>query len=118
MRHKCKKYGESMDWNTEAFKKQGGICASCMGIMTTETKHTPGPRCTECRWVHEADSIAGTSFQGVELCPKHAAAPKMLEALKSIMAKWNPETGQRLERLCGTHLINKATRAVAEAEGK
>lgn len=37
--------------------------------------HTPGPRCTKCKWVHEADSAAGTSFQGVELCPEHAAAP-------------------------------------------
>lgn len=28
-------------------------------------------RCRDCRWVHEADSVAGTGYMGVELCPLH-----------------------------------------------
>lgn len=43
-------------------------------------------RCMQCRWVHEADSEAGTSFLGVELCPAHAAAPDLLAALEAMVA--------------------------------
>lgn len=52
------------------------------------TKHTPKPpsRCSKCEWIHEADTVRGTSFQGVGLCPLHAAAPEMLEALKRLHA--------------------------------
>jgi hypothetical protein len=48
--------------------------------------HTPEPRCSECRWIHEADSVLGTSFMGVGLCPLHAAAPALREALASLIA--------------------------------
>ena len=50
------------------------------------TQHTPEPRCSNCQWVHEADSEKGTSFRGVKLCPLHAAAPELLEALAEINA--------------------------------
>jgi len=53
-------------------------------MKNEKAKHTPGPRCTKCQWVHEADSVAGTSFQGVGLCPEHAAAPELLAALETI----------------------------------
>lgn len=45
------------------------------------------PRCSQCRWVHEADSTAGTSFMGVELCPLHAVAPDTLAALRALRAE-------------------------------
>lgn len=35
-------------------------------------------RCKDCSWVHEADSVAKTSYMGVELCPVHANAPLMV----------------------------------------
>ena len=57
--------------------------------MKTERKPqavTPESRCTDCRWVDEADSEAGTSFKGVALCPLHGAAPRLLSALKSLAA--------------------------------
>ena len=47
------------------------------------SKHTPS-RCTECKWVDEADSVAGTSFKGVELCPLHKAAPSLSEFKREI----------------------------------
>jgi len=47
----------------------------------TMTQYT---RCSNCQWVHEADSKQGTSFQGVELCQLHAAAPELLEALRLV----------------------------------
>lgn len=37
-------------------------------------------RCSKCSWVHEADSVADTSFMGVELCQLHASAQELLEA--------------------------------------
>lgn len=43
-------------------------------------------RCTKCRWIHEADSTAGTSFHGVELCNEHATAPELLEALRQLVS--------------------------------
>lgn len=43
------------------------------------------PRCSECQWVHEADSVAGTSFLGVGLCQLHAAAPRMRDALRAFL---------------------------------
>ena len=46
----------------------------------TKPAHTPESRCTKCTLVHEADSTAGTSFMGVELCLMHKAAPMLLEA--------------------------------------
>ena len=55
-------------------------CAFCK--EPTMTQHT---RCSNCRWVHEADSEQGTSFMGVELCPLHAAAPELLEALRDCL---------------------------------
>lgn len=42
------------------------------------------PRCEECKWVHEADSKRGISYQGVGLCAKHAATDDLLEALQYI----------------------------------
>ena len=56
--------------------------------MKTKTSHTKAdiktsPRCSDCQWVHESDSVAGTSFMGVALCPNHAAAPQLVEAMQS-----------------------------------
>ena len=82
----------------------------------TMTQHTPRPRCTNCRWVHEADSEAGTSFQGVELCQLHAAAPELLEACKLALyfveASGNPE-GHTASELRSA--IAKATEASPSA---
>lgn len=50
-----------------------------------EAKQEEKPRCTKCKCVHEADSVAGTSFHGVELCPEHAAAPDLLAALVRLL---------------------------------
>ncbi len=74
-----------------------------------ENKIGAGPvasRCSNCRWVHEADSTAGTSYMGVALCPLHAAAPDLLrrlahafyvggtsKALRPVMAEIKPLLG-------------------------
>ena len=50
------------------------------------------PRCKDCKWIHEADSVKGTSFMGVELCPRHAAAPAMLNALELITSWYDDDT--------------------------
>ena len=42
-------------------------------------------RCSDCRWVHEADSVKGTSFQGVELCPAHDVTPDMRALLRDVV---------------------------------
>ena len=73
------------------------------------TQHTPGPRCSVCSWVHEADSVAGTSFQGVGLCPLHAQAEALREALLG-MLEWsaacvrgaNPFKDERLKAKIAT----------------
>lgn len=49
-----------------------------------DSKHTPEKRCNKCRWIHETDSVAGTSYMGVGLCTLHAAAPDLLAALKEL----------------------------------
>lgn len=62
-------------------------------------KERAQPRCTDCKWVHEADSIKKTSFMGVGLCPLHAAAPELLEALKLVFNEFEADiqTGHRAE---------------------
>lgn len=49
--------------------------------------------CKDCKWVHEADSVKNTSFMGVELCPRHAAAPELLEALLLAEGELNKYVG-------------------------
>lgn len=108
-------------------------------MLTTNEDQTTVPRCTDCKWVHEADSVKGTSFMGVELCPKHAAAPAqiekllkihdklcadyrvllskntaMLEALQEISNEWPYET----PALPADHVRKIARAAIAKAEGK
>lgn len=52
-------------------------------------KKKTGVRCTKCKWVHEADSVKGTSFMGVELCLEHsAAAANTAENLKEEAAHY------------------------------
>lgn len=43
-------------------------------VKAEEAAKGKAVRCPKCKWVHEADSVAGTSFRGVELCPEHSAA--------------------------------------------
>lgn len=72
-------------------------------------KPAPASRCSKCVWIHEADSIAGTSFLGVGLCPLHSAAPDLLAACEEglsalqdiINAAGNgqPYTPKELEKL-------------------
>lgn len=98
-----------------------------------KTGHTSGIRCTKCKWVHESDSTAGTSFMGVELCPEHAAAPDLLAACR-VMAHEMDALAARLQstqRPGGVDYISKAAAggwmsqlairaqaAIAKAEGQ
>lgn len=56
------------------------------------TAHTPGPRCSECLSIHEVDTTLGTSFVGVGLCPLHAQAPAMREAVERFMVRYRTIT--------------------------
>jgi hypothetical protein len=69
--------------------------------------HTKGPRCTKCVWIHEADSTAGTSFQGVGLCPLHAAAPELLALVRAYATTYPLDVYQ-----------DKALALIAKAEGR
>ena len=40
--------------------------------------------CDRCQWLHEVDTDKVTNFMGVRLCPLHAAAQDLLEALKNV----------------------------------
>jgi hypothetical protein len=58
-------------------------------------QHQPKPRCSKCRWIHEADSVLRTSFQGVELCETHAALATFAIATLEILERdheWNADT--------------------------
>jgi len=44
--------------------------------------HTKGELCKDCQWEHTADSVKGTSFMGVRLCPLHSSTTDLLEACK------------------------------------
>jgi len=80
-------------------------------------KHTPGPRCSECSWIDESDSVAKTSFRGVGLCPLHAAAPRLLRALERIAyePQGHPEASHS-EVLSA--VVNIAREAIAKAEAE
>ena len=79
-----------------------------------QTTDAPAPRCTDCKWVHEADSNKGTSFMGVELCAKHAAAPELLEALDQIEKIANQFTDPKTARV---QIMNIARAAIAKVTG-
>jgi hypothetical protein len=83
------------------------------------TKHTPAPRCTDCKWIHEADSVKGTSFMGVELCPRHAAAPELLEALEDVTASLAMYLFQEggTDKLRESRTLFAARAAIAKAQG-
>ena len=71
-------------------------------------------RCKECRWIHEADSVAKTSFMGVGLCPAHAASSDLLKVILLIQEKtpgdWLDDETEYELTLTGKELtrINKA----------
>jgi len=79
----------------------------------------PAPRCTKCKWVHEADSVAGTSFQGVELCPEHAATPDLLAALAALLevSGRNLPQGADKDGLDNCDALAQARRAISKAGG-
>jgi hypothetical protein len=80
--------------------------------------HTPGPRCTECTWIHEADSTAGTSFQGVGLCALHASAPELLAALKYALVQVAQDNNERSLPIEHRQTENMIRSAIARAEGR
>ena len=82
--------------------------------------HTPEPRCTECVWIHEADSTAGTSFQGVGLCAVHASAPALLDIAEDCLHQLS--TDSDLDEILGAPkyraLVETLRGAIACATGK
>jgi len=76
---------------------------------------TPGPRCTECVWIHEADSTAGTSFQGVGLCALHASARELYDTVVWLIQERENGTDKGL---LPDGLLNKARCAIARATGE
>jgi hypothetical protein len=76
---------------------------------------TPGPRCKECTWIHEADSTAGTSFQGVGLSPLHAAAPELLAALRRAV---NHLIMDGTHQTDAPEALAQAHAAIARSEGR
>ena len=83
---------------------------------TNEVKHTPGLRCKNCRWINEADSIKGTSFMGVGLCPLHAAAPDLLDASKKIVEVFT-RRGELVTKEQG-FIIGELKDAIDKASGR
>lgn len=81
--------------------------------------HTPGPRCTKCVWIHEADSTAGTSFQGVGLCPVHASAPALLSIAQDCLHQL--ATDSDLDTILGAPkyrvLVAELRTVIAQATG-
>lgn len=85
--------------------------------MTT----TQSRRCQKCKWVHEADSTAGTSFMGVELCPLHAAAHDLLDAAVSMVDDFGDTNPEELDGAAFTKLrgaIDSARSGVVEPPAK
>lgn len=71
--------------------------------------------CTDCRPVFSRFCDDAPDFEHVELCPKHAAAPELLGALRILMEstgalRGNPDTDNVAERA--------ARAAIAKAEGR
>lgn len=42
---------------------------------------------------------------------------ELIGLLREVLDKWTPETGRQLERLLGTHFVNRINAALQEAEG-
>ena len=90
-------YRNGRPWAIEEVRKlrqtAEPVCPKCGRVMDcdlmTGTPHCQceydEPRCQACHWIHEADSTAGTSFQGVGLCPLHGAASDLLGALQGLL---------------------------------
>ena len=109
----------------EIVKKVLASCNACDGEVTTPNvrgycddcikANTPEARCTKCRWIHEADSVAKTSFMGVGLCPLHAAAPELLEAAKRALQLLDRINPQSIGGECESVALMDA---IAKAEGR
>ena len=81
--------------------------------------HTKGELCKDCQWEHTADSVKGTSFMGVRLCPLHSSTTDLLEACKDIQ-KLIKEYGIREPNNVTTCLrvLTQLQQAINKAEGK
>ena len=74
-------------------------------------------RCADCRWIHESDSVAQTSFRGVGLCERHEAFDELLEASKKayqMLARFMPNTADVVDQ---THYFSLRN-AIEKAEGR
>lgn len=72
------------DKRVRELEAEGLTTSDAQGVADAEilnaSRHTP-ELCQKCQWEHTADSVKGTSFMGVRLCPLHATAPNLLAAL-------------------------------------
>ena len=86
-------------------------------------KHAPRQPCTCCVLLRTGEPLESnhgdrpcTDISRIELCPMHAAAPAMYEALCGLLeyyGAYNPVTDKRIEPY-----IRKAKAALAQAEAK
>ena len=79
--------------------------------MTHTAKYTPGPSCTcQVRHYRHDTGIGVMEETDINICPFHAAAPAMYEALRAIIKNW--------ERGDLAAAVRQGAAALAQADGK
>ncbi len=88
------------------------------------SQHTPGQPCTCCILLRTGEPLESrhgeqpcSDISRIELCPKHAAAPAMYEALKAILDSEESTLGDG-GSILGDDYRALVQAALAQAEGR
>jgi hypothetical protein len=96
--------------------------------MTEQVKHTPGPWAVDAEgdvvvsdgtvaWVGSANALDAPYTANLPNARLIAAAPEMYEALKAILDGSGPYIS-RVTKIVGVDAVEKASAAIAKAEGR